>query len=80
MWFAMESQEFKKLSLGNVLRKKKWYDFQKMENTIFVGPFCSNLGNNLHKNQADFRISSPLTSCKKLKQANEQILRKTLAS
>ena len=51
-----------------------------MENTIFVGPFCSNLGNNLHKNQADFRISSPLTSCKKLKQANEQILRKTLAS
>ena len=71
----MESQEFKELSLGIALRKNKWQDFQKIENTMFLGPFCPNLGKNEFYTNIKlslFSICSPLTSCKKKRKKTKQ--------
>ena len=46
MGFAMESQESKELSIGIVFRGKNDKIFKKMQNRLFMGPFCPNWDKN----------------------------------
>ena len=79
----MESQELKELSFSIVFRKNKWQSFQKkIQNTLFWGPFCSNLDKNGFSTKTahrHFLVSiSPLTSCNRSEKTNELIQKKTL--
>ena len=46
MGFAMDDQELKELSFCTDFREKNDKIFKKMENTLFWGSFCLDLGKN----------------------------------
>ena len=55
--------------------------FSKIQNTLFLGPFCSNLGKNELSTKIGLRpflASIVLISCKKLEKTNDPVLRKTI--